>query len=167
MLRELLASVEVEVDPRALLRLPKLAATCARLWDAVREGGLVHAVAGPERKAIIDRLQATMALIEGHAEHVMDAAGAAVLPLAAQAARGARAPPPREARRWSSCSSACSAWTSRCASTCVGKRFCDAVVARRGIEGAQPRLERPGARCRRSPSSTTRPPGCAEHMFVL
>ena len=77
----------------------------------MREGGLVGAVAGPERKALIDRLQATMALIEGHAEHVMDAAGAPVLPNVAQAARRDGPPPRASARRCSSCSSACSAST--------------------------------------------------------
>ena len=46
-----------------------------------------------DRKATIDRLQATMAVVEGHAEHVMDAVGADVLPSQAASPRGARAPP--------------------------------------------------------------------------
>ena len=76
----------------------------------MREGGLVHAVAGPERKAILDRVQATMALIEGHAEHVMDAAGAAVLPSLPKL-REALDRRRRDSRRWSGCSSGCWAWT--------------------------------------------------------
>jgi putative hydrolase len=40
----------------------------------------VTLVIGRERRVLVDRIQATMALIEGHAEHVMDAVGADVLP---------------------------------------------------------------------------------------
>ncbi|MEA2321244.1 MAG: hypothetical protein QOD81_1094, partial [Solirubrobacteraceae bacterium] len=64
MLRELLDSVQVKVDPGALLKLPSVD-DLRGLWDSVRDGGLVTAVAGPERKALLDRLQATMALVEG------------------------------------------------------------------------------------------------------
>ena len=67
------------------------------LWDAVRDGGLVGAMAGPERKAVLDRLQATMAMIEGHAEHVMDAAGAPVLPSLPELRAALETPPRREA----------------------------------------------------------------------
>ena len=103
------------------------------MWDQIRDGGLVTAVAGPERKALIDRLQATMALIEGHAEHVMDAAGAPVLPnvakLRAAMDRRRKDRPPlfkllerllgldMKMRQYEH-----------------GKRFCDAVVARGGID---------------------------------
>jgi coenzyme F420 biosynthesis associated uncharacterized protein len=132
-LRELLGSIKVEVDPTALLRIPKLD-DLRGLWESVREGGLVHAVAGPERKAIIDRLQAVMALIEGHAEHVMDAAGAPVLPslpkLREALERRRREKPPvvkllerllgldLKLRQYE-----------------IGKRFCDAVVLDWGIAG--------------------------------
>ena len=143
MLRELLSSVKVEVDPSALLRLPKMQDLRAT-WDSVRKDGLVHAVAGPERKEIIDRLQAVMALIEGHAEHVMDAAGAARAAVAAQAARVARAPAAREAA------------AGQAARAPARPRPQDAPVPRRqallrrgrarlGDRGPQPRLERSGA----------------------
>jgi coenzyme F420 biosynthesis associated uncharacterized protein len=133
MLRELLASVKVNVDASALLKLPTVD-DLRGLWDSVRDGGLVTAVAGPERKALIDRLQAAMALIEGHAEHVMDSAGAPVLPnvakLRAAMDRRRRERPPLfkllerllgldlKLRQYED-----------------GKRFCDAVVARVGIAG--------------------------------
>jgi len=71
-LRQLLESVDVKFDPASLLKLPSL--------DRLKEGGLVTLVAGPERMAIIDSVQATMAVVEGHAEHVMDAVGREVLP---------------------------------------------------------------------------------------
>jgi coenzyme F420 biosynthesis associated uncharacterized protein len=71
-LRQLLESVDVKIDPLTLLRQPSL--------ERLKDGGLVTLVAGPERMAIIDSVQATMAVIEGHAEHVMDAVGREVLP---------------------------------------------------------------------------------------
>jgi coenzyme F420 biosynthesis associated uncharacterized protein len=78
LLTELLQSADVKLDPSVLLRLPGREDLAA--WrEALREGGLVHLVAGPERKALLDRVQAAMALIEGHAEHVMDEAGAPLL----------------------------------------------------------------------------------------
>jgi len=133
MLRELLASVKFEIDPSAVLRLPKLQDVRA-LWDTVREGGLVHAVAGPERKAIIDRLQAAMAMIEGHAEHVMDAAGAAVLPslpkLRESLERRRREKPPlvKLLERLLGLDLKMRQYL-------IGKRFCDAVVRDWGVEG--------------------------------
>jgi coenzyme F420 biosynthesis associated uncharacterized protein len=131
MLRELLSSVQMKIDPSALLKLPSVD-DLKGMWDQVRDGGLVTAVAGPERKALLDGLQATMALVEGHAEHVMDAAGAPVLPnvakLRAAMDRRRKDRPPlfkllerllgldMKMRQYEH-----------------GKRFCDAVVARGGI----------------------------------
>jgi coenzyme F420 biosynthesis associated uncharacterized protein len=132
LLRELLRSVDVKIDPSALLKLPSVE-DLRGLWDTVREGDLITAVAGPERKALIDRLQATMALVEGHAEHVMDAAGAPVLPnvekLRTAMDRRRRERPPLfkllerllglelKLRQYED-----------------GRRFCDAVVSIGGIE---------------------------------
>jgi coenzyme F420 biosynthesis associated uncharacterized protein len=133
MLRELLSSVKLEVDTSALLRMPKLQDLRAA-WDSVREDGLVHAVAGPERKEVIDRLQAVMALIEGHAEHVMDAAGADVLPslpkLRESLERRRRDKPPlvKLLERLLGLDLKMRQYV-------VGKRFCDAVVKDWGIEG--------------------------------
>jgi coenzyme F420 biosynthesis associated uncharacterized protein len=132
MLRELLASVQVKVDPSALLKLPSVD-ELRGLWDQMREGGLVTAVAGPERKALIDRLQATMALIEGHAEHVMDAAGAPVLPNVAKLRaamdrrRKDRTPLFKLLERLLGLDMKMRQYEH-------GKRFCDAVVARGGID---------------------------------
>ena len=47
-------------DPRELVR-------------ALLRGELAHALADPAQRVTFDRLQATMSVIEGHAEHVMDA----------------------------------------------------------------------------------------------
>ncbi len=78
-IRGLISSLDVDIDPRKLLRLPRLDDLRA-LADAVRGGEIVTLVAGPERRALLDELQGTMALIEGYAEHVMDAVGETMLP---------------------------------------------------------------------------------------
>ena len=132
MLRELLSSVQLKVDPSALLKLPKVD-DLRGLWDQIRDGGLVTAVVGPERKALMDRLQATMAMIEGHAEHVMDAAGAPVLPnvgklrTAMDRRRKDRPPAFKLLERLLGLDMKMRQYEH-------GKRFCDAVVARGGIE---------------------------------
>jgi coenzyme F420 biosynthesis associated uncharacterized protein len=41
----------------------------------ILRGELPRLLAGPEQAATLDRLQATMTIVEGYAEHVMDAAG--------------------------------------------------------------------------------------------
>jgi len=46
-----------------------------RLAEPLREGGLIQLVAGPEQAKALRGLQATMSVIEGYAEHVMDAVG--------------------------------------------------------------------------------------------
>ena len=80
LLGELLASLDLRAGDRdSARRLPPLS-DLRTLVERVREGGLVLAVAGPERRAILERVQAAMALVEGHAEHVMDLVGADALP---------------------------------------------------------------------------------------
>ncbi|GAC1488881.1 MAG: zinc-dependent metalloprotease [Solirubrobacteraceae bacterium] len=82
LLGELLAGMEVKLDRTRALRLPD-ASDLRALVGALREGDLITLTVGRERRALVDRIQATMALVEGHAEHVMDAIGAEVLPSAA------------------------------------------------------------------------------------
>ncbi len=50
------------------------------LIDRARRGELLRLGLGDERWRIVERMQATMSLIEGHAEHTMDAVGAEFLP---------------------------------------------------------------------------------------
>ena len=78
MLRSLLETVDVKVNWAAALRIPS-PDDLRGLVDRVNRGGLVTLAAGPERMALIDQIQAAMAVVEGHAEHVMDAVGADVL----------------------------------------------------------------------------------------
>ena len=69
----------LEVDPARLLRLPDLS-DLRGLLDQVREEGITALGLSPERRALLERAQAFMALLEGYAEHVMDAVGAELLP---------------------------------------------------------------------------------------
>ena len=46
----------------------------------MRSGDVVSLVASEQERATLERMQATMAVLEGHAEHVMDAVGAPLLP---------------------------------------------------------------------------------------
>ena len=132
LLTELLESLELKVDLKAALKLPSLDDVRA-LADQFREGGLVNAVAGPERRAIVDRIQAVMALIEGHAEHVMDAVGAGLLPnlpalrSAMNRRRADRSPLVRLLERLIGLDMKLAQYE-------TGKAFCDAVVAEGGIE---------------------------------
>jgi coenzyme F420 biosynthesis associated uncharacterized protein len=128
-LRALLETVDVKVDVTKLPSLDDLRGAV----DRFREGGLVTMVAGPERMVILDDVQATMAVIEGHAEHVMDAVGEALLPTLPELRdaldRRRREKPPAikllerliglelKMRQYE-----------------LGRVFCDAVVERAGIE---------------------------------
>jgi coenzyme F420 biosynthesis associated uncharacterized protein len=79
LLRELIGGMQVTVSLGALLRLPS-AQDARTLAERLRHGELVRLTVGEQRWQLVERLQATMSLIEGHAEHVMDAVGAEVLP---------------------------------------------------------------------------------------
>ncbi|MGA9286055.1 MAG: zinc-dependent metalloprotease [Solirubrobacteraceae bacterium] len=50
------------------------------LVDRLRGGELLRLGLGEDRWALVERMQAAMSLVEGHAEHTMDAVGAAELP---------------------------------------------------------------------------------------
>src|SRR3712207_764200 len=75
---ELVRSLDMRVNVRNM-KLPRMDDLRA-LAETVRRDGLITFVAGPERRALIDELQATMALIQGYAEHARDATGRALLP---------------------------------------------------------------------------------------
>lgn len=75
----LLAGVEVRINASRAVRLPGMN-DLRNVVAAVRTGDLVSLVAQPEERETLDRLQATMAVIEGHAEHVMDEVGIGLLP---------------------------------------------------------------------------------------
>jgi coenzyme F420 biosynthesis associated uncharacterized protein len=131
-LTELLGAMDVKLDPRKLLdlRVDDLKA----LAESVREGGLAGAVMGGERKAILDRVQGTMGLVEGHAEWAMDRAGGDVLEdvdglrAAMDARREDRAPLLKILDRLLG-------FDLKLKQYAQGRQFCDAVVAARGDDG--------------------------------
>lgn len=78
LLEELLGDLDPSVDLGSLLKLPTADDLKAAV-GAVRSGEILRLVGGEHRAELLERVQATMALIEGHAEHVMDVVGAEAL----------------------------------------------------------------------------------------
>src|SRR3954447_5755782 len=142
LLTELLESVDVQIDPLAAVRRLPTRQDLDRVIASVREGGLVSLVAGAERMAIIDRLQATMAVVEGHAEHVMDAVGREalrdldVLRNALDRRRAERTGPWKVLERLLGLELKLKQYE-------VGKRFCDTVADRAGVAGLHVVFESP------------------------
>jgi coenzyme F420 biosynthesis associated uncharacterized protein len=133
LVREVVDTLEVKLDASKAMRVPS--ADDLRGWvDSIRRGELVTLVIGRERRVLVDRIQATMAVVEGHAEHVMDAVGAEVIPTQAQLRaalerrRMTRSGPMRLLER-------VLGFELKLRQYRDGKRFCDAVVERIGIEG--------------------------------
>lgn len=81
LLGALIASLDVDVDWGALLRLPSVD-DLRDAVDAFRDRGLASLLgAGGEGFTdLLDRVQATMALVEGHAEWTMDAVAGDLVP---------------------------------------------------------------------------------------
>jgi coenzyme F420 biosynthesis associated uncharacterized protein len=132
LLREYLATVEVRIERGAAGGLPSLPDP-ARIIELFREGGLAALVQSREQRAIMDRIQAAMAVVEGYSEHVMDAVGADVvdgyegLREAMERRRRSRSAPERILQRLLGLDRKLEQYE-------LGHRFCDAVVERGGIE---------------------------------
>jgi coenzyme F420 biosynthesis associated uncharacterized protein len=112
------------------------------LVDTVRERGLAAVVLGPERRAQMDGIQAFMAVLEGYAEHVMDAVGADViddLPRLRDALERRRADRTGLLRLLERLIG----MDMKLRQYELGKRFCDGVVERAGIAGLNRVWERP------------------------
>ena len=78
--RSLLEATSLD-DPQQLVE--RLKAVAGGLGRARREGGgasVIELLQTPEQKAVMERVTAFMSLLEGHAEHVMDGVGPAVVP---------------------------------------------------------------------------------------
>jgi coenzyme F420 biosynthesis associated uncharacterized protein len=86
-----------------------------------------------EQRELMDRLQPVMAVIEGYSEHVMDALGETLVPdygdlrAAMERRRRSRSAPERLLQRLLGLDMKMKQYEQ-------GKRFCDAVVARGGIQ---------------------------------
>jgi putative hydrolase len=110
--------------------------------DRFREGGLAALVQTREQRDLMDDVQATMALIEGHAEHVMDALAPELLAdhedlrAALQRRRASRSAPERILQRLLGLNMKMRQYE-------LGKSFCDAVVAEGGVEALSSAWESP------------------------
>jgi coenzyme F420 biosynthesis associated uncharacterized protein len=79
LVRELLKSAELRIEAPRRFRLPS-GNEVRRVLEAVRRGDLIAIVTNHAERETLDRVQAVMAVIEGHAEHVMDAVAPDLLP---------------------------------------------------------------------------------------
>jgi coenzyme F420 biosynthesis associated uncharacterized protein len=79
LVRELLKSAELRIDKPRKWRVPRTA-ELKRVAGALRSGDLISIFTTPAERDTLDRVQAVMAVIEGHAEHVMDAVAPDLLP---------------------------------------------------------------------------------------
>jgi coenzyme F420 biosynthesis associated uncharacterized protein len=130
--QQLVGALDTAIDPRRLLKLPS-ADDARALVEAVRRGELIQWVAGPERAALLDEVQALMALIEGYAEHVMDTVGEPILPELGEL----RSELERRRRERSGLLRLLEkviGMDMKMRQYEEGKRFCDAVVAEGGID---------------------------------
>ena len=132
---ELMESATGGVDFSALVAAARrLAADDPRkaLRQAMR-GELTRVLAGPEQAELFDRMQAVMAVIEGYAEHVMDAAAADDESLATMRERMNA----RRARRGGLADAIARmlGLGMKLRQYELGKAWSDAVVARAGISG--------------------------------
>lgn len=131
MVRELLSHAELRIDARKVLRMPR-GDDLRRIFDAVRAGDLLSLVASEQERATLDRMQSTMAVLEGHAEHVMDEVGAPLLPslprlrAALNARRRSASAPARLLQRLLGLEMKLRQYEQ-------GKRFCDRVVREAGV----------------------------------
>ena len=132
MLRELIDGLQVGLAgaPGGARRLPGLPdpSQLRDMVDRARRGELLRVTLGEDRWQLVERMQATMSLIEGHAEHTMDAVGGEVLPslprlrAAMTRRREHRGLPWRVLERLLGLELKLRQYE-------MGRRFCDAVVA--------------------------------------
>lgn len=133
LLRAYLDSVEVQINVGAAGGLPSMP-NISELVERFREGGLMALIQTREQRELMDRLQPTMAVIEGYSEHVMDALGATLVPgyldlrAAMQRRRRSRSAPERLLQKLLGLDLKMRQYEQ-------GKAFCDAVVDQAGIDG--------------------------------
>jgi putative hydrolase len=127
-----LDTVEVRIESGAAGGLPSLP-DLGQLVDAFREGGLAALVQTREQRSLLNRIQASMAVVEGYSEHVMDALGVRLLRAysglrdAMVRRRRSRSAPERIIERLLGLDFKLRQYE-------LGKEFCDRVAAEGGIE---------------------------------
>jgi coenzyme F420 biosynthesis associated uncharacterized protein len=116
-------------------RLPKMPDPneLREMVERARRGELLRLTLGEDRWQLVERMQAAMSLIEGHAEHTMDVIGVEILPSLARLRaamnrrRGERGLPWRVLERLMGLELKMRQYE-------MGRRFCDEVVAAGGPE---------------------------------
>ena len=132
LLHRYLKTVDVRIQRGSAGGLPSLPDP-SELVERFRDGGLAALVQTREQRGLMDRMQAVMAVIEGHAEHVMDAVAPALVPhhegmrAAMDGRRRRRSAPERILQRLLGMELKLRQYE-------LGKSFCDSVVAEGGIE---------------------------------
>jgi coenzyme F420 biosynthesis associated uncharacterized protein len=143
MIERYLSTVEVRIDRGAAGGLPSLPDP-AKLVEAFRDGGLAALVQTKEQRALMGSIQATMAVVEGYSEHVMDAIAAEAIPghealrAAMDARRRSRSAPARLIERLLG-------FDLKLRQYELGKSFCDAVAAEGGMDALNRVWESPEA----------------------
>jgi coenzyme F420 biosynthesis associated uncharacterized protein len=135
LVRELLQTAELRMENPRRLRLPT-GEELRHAFSALRRGDLISVVTSSTERETLDRVQAVMAVIEGHAEHVMDAVAPDLLPSLPRL----RAALDRRRRSQSGLSRLVAKLLGldlKLRQYEQGKRFCDAVAAERGTEALQ------------------------------
>lgn len=143
MLKELLEGLQVsltgdgEGDSKGgpWPRIPKLpeVSELREMVERARRGELLRLTLGEDRWRLVERMQSAMSLIEGHAEHTMDAVGAEVLPslprlrAAMTRRRSQRGLPWRVLEKLLGLELKMRQYE-------TGKRFCDSIVSEGGPE---------------------------------
>jgi coenzyme F420 biosynthesis associated uncharacterized protein len=131
LVRELLTNAELRLEAPRKLRAPGRAEV-QRLMTALRKGDLISFVATQEERELLDRVQAVMAVIEGHAEHVMDVVAPDLVPSLGRL-RTALDRRRRSQSRLSRLAGRLLGLDLKMRQYEQGKRFCDAIVARGGV----------------------------------
>ena len=158
LVRELTAR-STSIPGSAAQRAARASTTCAGLVDTVREGGIAARRCSARSSAtLLDRVQATMAVLEGYAEHVMDAVGADVIADLADAARGAGAAAARDRTGLLRLLEKLIGMDMKMRQYERGKRSATTSSSRRASTGSTACGRGPSC-CRRWPSSTIPPAG--------
>jgi coenzyme F420 biosynthesis associated uncharacterized protein len=135
LVRELLNTAELRIEAPHKFKVPS-GEEIRRVVGALRHGDLISIVTSEPERQTLDRVQAVMAVIEGHAEHVMDAVAPDLLPSLPKL----RAALDRRRRSQTGLSRLVAKLLGldmKLRQYEQGKFFCDAIVRARGPEALQ------------------------------
>ena len=118
-----------------LSNLPKLPDMDAlrEMLERARHGELLRLTLGEDRWALVERMQAAMSLIEGHAEHMMDAVGTEVLPSLARLRAAMNHRRENHGLSWRILERLLGLEL-KMRQYVIGRRFCDAIVDAAGTQ---------------------------------